>query len=163
MIKAFGAWAVAMCAAAGACAACEVEARIAGRNDPLLWPVSGEITSGYGPRFHPLLNEQRFHPGIDIAGPTGDAVVAARSGQVAEAGRRGYYGNYIRLDHGADLHTAYGQLSEIDVAAGDCVRAGDVIGKRGSTGLSSGPHLHFELLEGEMAIDPAPMLTPAKP
>lgn len=143
--------------ASGTAIACDVAT-----SEKLLRPATGDISSGFGMRFHPLLNQQKMHEGVDFAGAAGDPILAARGGRVVESGRRGYYGNYVRIDHGDGLATAYGQLAEILVAEGACVRAGDVIGKRGSTGLSSGPHLHFELRRGDVAVDPEPLLAPPK-
>lgn len=120
-------------------------------------PVAGadvRLTSGFGIRFHPLLNERRMHTGIDWAAPKGTPVVAAGAGRVAFAGRRGQEGNTVVIDHGAAIATAYAHLSGFDVHEGDCVAAGARIGSVGSTGLAAGPMLHFEVRRGGVPVDP---------
>ncbi|MGE0024226.1 MAG: M23 family metallopeptidase [Hyphomicrobium sp.] len=120
-------------------------------------PVSGEdvrLTSGYGLRLHPLLNERRLHTGVDWAAPTGTPVTAAGKGRVISAGREGFYGNKVVIDHGGGWQSVYAQLDRFSVKAGDCVEARDQIGTVGTTGLSSGPHLHFEVLREGQTIDP---------
>jgi len=120
-------------------------------------PVSGEdvrLTSGFGIRFHPLLNERRLHTGVDWAAPTGTPVTAAGKGRVVAAGREGPYGNRVVIDHGGGWQTLYAQLSRFSVGSGDCVDTGSEIGAVGSTGLSNGPHLHFEVRHGDQPIDP---------
>jgi murein DD-endopeptidase MepM/ murein hydrolase activator NlpD len=139
-------------------AACEMATFEAGKSPVLTRkPVMGEevrLTSGFGLRRHPLLEIIRLHAGIDGAAPTGTQVIAAGTGRVAEAGPKGEYGNAIAIDHGGGWQTVYSQLSRIEVAEGDCVAARAPIGKVGTTGLSAGPHLHFEVrLNGE-AVDP---------
>ena len=110
-------------------------------------------------RFHPLLNTKAFHTGIDIDGAAIDSIMAAMTGQVVEAGQKGYLGNYLLLDHGGGFHTAYGHMSRFaEIAVGDCVTAGQIIAYRGSTGLSAHPHLHFEVIRGGQFVNPAPML-----
>lgn len=120
------------------------------------------ITSGYGPRFHPLLNEKRMHTGVDWAAPTGIPVLAAGKGIIEEAGRKGQYGNYIRIRHSNGYQTAYGHMSRFaeGVKPGVKVRQNDVIGYVGSTGLSSGPHLHFEVLVNSQFVDPTKIQVP---
>jgi murein DD-endopeptidase MepM/ murein hydrolase activator NlpD len=120
-------------------------------------PVIGEdvrLTSGFGLRRHPLLAIDRLHAGIDWAALTGTQVIAAGAGRVAEAGLKGEYGNAITIDHGGGWQTLYSQLSRIEVAEGDCVAARAPIGKVGTTGLSSEPHLHFEVRRDGNPIDP---------
>jgi murein DD-endopeptidase MepM/ murein hydrolase activator NlpD len=107
-------------------------------------PVSGHITSGFGYRMHPILKYRRMHTGVDIAAPSGTPIHAAASGVVFSAGRRGGYGNCIVLIHGSSIATLYGHCSSLAVSAGQEVKKGQVIGYVGSTGLSTGPHLHFE-------------------
>ena len=122
------------------------------------WPADGEKTSGFGPRVHPVYGDVRLHQGIDIDGDTGDRVRAARSGEVILAGSRSGYGNTVVVYHGLGYSTLYAHLSRISVTVGDQVSSGDRIGSIGSTGLSTGPHLHFELrIDGE-AVDPIPYL-----
>lgn len=127
----------------------------------LLFPVAGDAfkSSGFGWRLHPILGSWLMHAGRDLAAPEGTPVVAALSGQVLSSGLAGGYGVAIELEHADPLRrTLYGHLSEIYVRAGQQVRQGEVIGRVGSTGLSTGPHLHFELRRpsqaGWQAVDP---------
>lgn len=126
-------------------------------------PVSGAIlTSTFGMREHPILGGDRLHSGIDLAAATGTAVRAAVAGTVGAAGRNGGYGNYVRIDHGT-ISTAYAHLDAYapGVTQGAAVAAGDIIGYVGSTGRSTGPHLHFEVLVGDDAIDPMSVMPTA--
>jgi len=130
-------------------------------NRRLLLPIIGSAvnTSGFGWRLHPLLGAWRLHAGEDLAAPEGTPVVAALSGKVVSSGLAGGYGLAVEVEHQRPMRrTLYGHLSELYVKAGDVVRQGEVIGRVGSTGLSTGPHLHFELREpaagGWVAIDP---------
>ena len=116
------------------------------------WPTSGELTSGFGPRWG------RMHQGIDIAAPTGRPITAAKSGKVIVAGPSGGYGNLVVIDHGGGLSTAYAHQSRIAVGVGDPVTQGGVIGYVGSTGHSTGPHLHFEVRVNGAAQNPLPYL-----
>ena len=114
----------------------------------LLFPVIGQAitTSGFGWRLHPILGDWMMHAGKDFAAPKGTPVVAALSGRVVSSGLAGGYGIAVELEHSAPKRrTLYGHLSELYVRAGQTVRQGDVIGRVGSTGRSTGPHLHFEL------------------
>ena len=127
----------------------------------LLIPVEGaQFTSGYGPREHPILGGMRMHSGIDLAAPTGTPIRAAAAGTVEEVGPNGGYGNYVRIRHDGELATAYGHMSRFadGIRAGTTVRQGEVIGFVGSTGLSTGPHLHYEILRGGESVDPVPYL-----
>lgn len=108
-------------------------------------PVSGRVTSGFGQRFHPVLGYRRMHAGLDLAAPYGTPIVAAASGRVASAGWRGGYGREVAVVHDGGVETLYGHMSRIAVSAGTHVRRGSVIGYVGSTGLSTGPHLHYEV------------------
>ena len=119
-------------------------------------PVQGTMSSGFGPRFHPILKEVRLHAGVDWAAPTGTPVVAARSGRVAVAGNGGSYGNVVYLDHDGGLQSRYAHLDHFapDLTQGQQVTAGEVIGFVGTTGRSTGPHLHFEMYQGGQPIDP---------
>lgn len=116
------------------------------------WPTSGQITSGFGPRWG------RMHEGLDIAAPTGRPITAAKSGKVIVAGWSGGYGNLVVIDHGGGLSTAYGHQSRIAVKVGEPVTQGALIGFVGSTGHSTGPHLHFEVRVNGAARDPLPYL-----
>lgn len=121
----------------------------------LSWPVIGAITSGFGMRRHPLLGgAPLFHTGIDIGASYGTPIRAVASGRVIFAGWYGGYGNMIIIDHGGRISTVYGHLSKIVVKVGEEVAEGDVIGYVGSTGLSTGPHLHFEVRINGDPVDP---------
>jgi len=128
-------------------------------------PVRGEdvrLTSGYGVRFHPLLNTRKMHTGVDWATAIGTPVLASGTGTIEEAAYKGYYGNYIRIRHANGYHTAYGHMSRLaaGVEPGMKVRQGQIIGYVGSTGLSSGPHLHFEVLVNSRFVDPMSIQVP---
>lgn len=120
-------------------------------------PVDGaRLSSPFGPRRHPILGYTRLHRGLDFAAPTGTPVLAAGDGVVEFVGRDRGYGNHVRIRHNAAYATAYAHLSRFakGLARGDRVRQGQVIGRVGSTGLSTGPHLHYEVLHRGEAIDP---------
>ena len=128
-------------------------------------PVRGEdvrITSGYGVRRHPILGIPRMHTGVDWATAQGTPIMAAGSGVIEEAGRKGENGNYIRIRHANGYKTAYGHMLRFapGVSAGVKVRQGQVIGYVGSTGLSSGPHVHFEVLVNNSHVDPMSIHVP---
>ena len=120
----------------------------------LLMPVNGRISSGFGSRRHPILGRVRMHTGIDIAVGYGTPIHAAASGVVNYSGRKGGYGNYVRINHGNGMQTAYGHMSRIVAGSGARVVQGQVIGYVGTTGLSTGPHLHYEMYRGGQRIDP---------
>lgn len=117
-------------------------------------PVEGPITSEFGWRVHPLYGTPHFHAGVDIGAPAGTPVRAALSGQVQFAGAAGGYGLAVILDHGGGIHTLYGHMRVIRVRAGQEVAAGETLGEVGSTGLSTGPHLHFEVRRDGKPVDP---------
>ncbi|MGE3067068.1 MAG: M23 family metallopeptidase [Hyphomicrobiaceae bacterium] len=121
-------------------------------------PVRGDVrlASGFGVRFHPLLNERRMHTGVDWATATGTPILAAGAGVIEEVGRKGQYGNYVRIRHANGYQTAYGHMQRFadGAAPGVKVRQGQVIGYVGSTGLASGPHVHFEILVNNRFVDP---------
>jgi hypothetical protein len=108
-------------------------------------PVQATRSSGYGWRLHPIKKTRKFHTGLDLSAKTGTPVCAAGSGMVAKAGMTKGYGNLIIIDHGDGLTTRYAHLSKINVKEGNEVEGGQLIGKVGSTGQSTGPHLHFEV------------------
>jgi murein DD-endopeptidase MepM/ murein hydrolase activator NlpD len=122
------------------------------------WPVTGTITSPFGWRSNPFGGSPEFHQGLDIAAPTGTTVTAAAGGTIIMAQWYGGYGNYILIDHGGGYSTGYGHLSAIYVSSGQTVTRGQAIGAVGSTGQSTGPHLHFEIRINGKPIDPAPRL-----
>ncbi len=117
-------------------------------------PVNGRVTSQFGLRRHPILGYARLHAGIDFGAAWGSPIFAVSDAAVSFAGRHGGHGNYVRLEHGGGLGSGYGHMSRIAVAPGARVRAGQVIGYVGSTGLSTGPHLHFEVYKGGRPINP---------
>src|SRR6516164_4908761 len=127
---------------------------------PVRKPIEGELDlqSGFGVRIDPFLGRPAMHTGLDLHGETGDAVRATADGTVTAAGWSGGYGRMVDIEHGNGLSTRYGHLSSIDVRVGQSIRTGQIIGKVGSTGRSTGPHLHYETrLRGE-AIDPQKFL-----
>ncbi|TYC22582.1 M23 family metallopeptidase [Micromonospora sp. MP36] len=137
-------------------------ARVVAGGGRLGRPLSGRLTSRFGVRFDPYYHVWQRHPGIDLAAPTGTPIVAAADGRVTRAGWYGGYGNYTCIDHGRAsgqrLSTCYGHQSRLLVSPGQRVRAGQVIGLVGSTGASTGPHLHFEVRLGGRAVDPLPWI-----
>jgi murein DD-endopeptidase MepM/ murein hydrolase activator NlpD len=120
----------------------------------MIWPVSAPITSGFGERYHPILHFMRMHKGIDFGAHYGTPIVAAADGQVERAGWSGGYGEQVRLGHAGGIETSYSHMSRIVVAPGTAVRQGQLIGYSGSSGLSTGPHLHYEVMRGGQAINP---------
>lgn len=120
----------------------------------LVQPVPGPITSSYGLRMHPILGYARMHRGLDFRAAWGSPIVAVADGVVARAGWAGGYGNQVRLNHEGGLATSYSHMSRIAVAPGSRVRQGQVIGYIGTTGLSTGPHLHFETYRNGVTINP---------
>ena len=118
-------------------------------------PVEGlRLSSGFGMRKHPVTGKNRMHKGLDFAGPSGTPVMAAAAGRVIYAARKGSYGNLIELDHGNGVTTRYAHLRDIEVSKGDTVEMGELIGTVGSTGASTGPHLHWEVRVFERAKNP---------
>ena len=127
---------------------------------PYRKPVIGEVefTSGFGVRSDPFLGRPAMHTGLDFRAASGDPVRATANGKVASSGWAGGYGRMVEIDHGNGLSTRYGHLSEINVKVGDVIKIGQVIGAVGSTGRSTGPHLHYETrIDGE-AVDPQKFL-----
>lgn len=127
---------------------------------PVRKPVFGEIdmSSPFGMRMDPFVKGPAIHTGIDMRGDTGDPVRATANGQVTVAGVNGGYGKMVEINHGRGLTTRYGHLSAIDVTVGQTVRIGQIIGKIGSTGRSTGPHLHYETRVGGEPVDPQKFL-----
>ena len=120
----------------------------------LVRPTRGRTTSGYGMRRHPILRYKRMHSGLDFGGGYGSPIYAVTSGTVTYAGRKGGYGNFVKIKHGGGLASGYAHMSRIAVRNGRRVRKGQIIGYIGSTGLSTGPHLHYELYRGGRTINP---------
>ena len=127
---------------------------------PVRKPVTGEIdlSSPFGIRMDPFVHEAAMHTGLDFRGEIGEPIHATAAGTVTIAGWSGGYGKMVEIDHGNGLATRYGHLSEIDVSVGDKIRIGQVIGKLGSTGRSTGPHLHYETRVDGEAVDPQKFL-----
>src|SRR5262249_14929366 len=121
---------------------------VAMRAVPISQPVYGaqyEQTSGFGARVDPFTHHYSFHPGLDFAGPWGSTVHSTAPGTVVYAGARGGYGNCVEIDHGYGFRTRYGHLSAVLVQVGQRVSKGSAIGRLGSTGRSTGPHVHYEV------------------
>ncbi len=121
----------------------------------LLAPVPGAISSRYGMRRHPILGYRRMHAGLDFRASRGTPIVAVTDGRVVGSGRMGGCGNAVRLNHGSGMATRYCHMSRIAVRNGQSVRRGQVIGYVGSTGLSTGPHLHYEMYRNGRSVNPA--------
>lgn len=127
---------------------------------PMGYPRLSSITSGFGYRANPFDSESaELHPGVDFKGATGDPVRVTADGKVVFTGRKSGYGNCIIVQHKNDFETLYGHLSRINVEDGQQVKTGDVIGKVGSTGRTTGPHLHYEVRKNGKPINPVKFLT----
>lgn len=126
---------------------------------PSIWPITGWLSSGFGSRKDPFTGARDFHPGLDISGDRGQPVVAPADGTVTGAAYSGNYGNLVTIDHGFGLATRFGHLSRFAVSAGQQVRRGDVIGYVGSTGRSTSPHLHYEVLVNGQLTNPLRLLS----
>jgi murein DD-endopeptidase MepM/ murein hydrolase activator NlpD len=125
---------------------------------PTLVPCNGSRSSGFGVRFHPIYHTEKMHTGVDLAAPTGTPIYSAGSGTVVFAGWQHGYGNVVEIDHGYGYHTLYGHSSKLLVKVGDKVMRGDRIALVGSTGGSTGPHLHYETIVDSVKINPEPFL-----
>jgi len=124
----------------------------------MVLPCAAPITSGFGWRMHPILGYERFHSGIDFGADYGTLIAAADSGTVIFAGWYGGYGTAVIIDHGNGITTLYGHTSELYVTEGQTVQRGQAIATVGSTGLSTGPHLHFEVRQAGEPVDPTAYL-----
>lgn len=124
----------------------------------MMWPVpsSGRITSYYGYRIHPIFKTKKLHTGLDVGVPTGSSIVAASEGTVIYSDWLGSYGKAVLLDHGGGIVTLYAHNSVLTVKVGQKVKRGNTIAKAGSTGNSTGPHLHFEVRKNGAYVDPLP-------
>jgi hypothetical protein len=126
---------------------------------PSLVPVEGlTLTSGFGMRWHPVLGGRRQHKGVDLAVPAGTPIFAAADGVVGRADWFSGYGLFVALEHGGAIETRYGHMSRLNVFAGQSVRKGDLIGYVGTTGRTTGPHLHYEVRIEGVAVNPMPYL-----
>ena len=126
-------------------------------NVPSIYPLKkgvGKKTSNYGYRRHPKSQKRKFHTGVDIAAYSGSEIYATADGIVESAGWTGGYGNYVVIKHSDDYKTAYAHQSKVLVQKGDAIKCGDIIGRVGSTGRSTGPHLHYEVIYKEKKINP---------
>ena len=125
------------------------------QSTPLGMPHLGALTSGFGARANPFTGQgSETHPGLDFKGDTGEPIRSTARGRVLVAARQGGYGNMVQIEHAHGYVTAYAHLSRIDVKPGQWLEAGDVVGALGSTGRSTGPHLHYEVLRGGERQDP---------
>ena len=120
----------------------------------MAWPVAGRITSYFGYRYHPILHFTRFHAGLDFGANWGSPIVAAADGQVVGAGWAGGYGRQVRIAHGGGILTTYSHMSQIAAEPGSFVHQGQLIGYVGSSGLSTGPHLHYEVRRDGQPVNP---------
>lgn len=126
---------------------------------PSRMPVEGvRLSSNYGMRTHPVTGGRRAHKGVDLAGPVGTPIYATADGVVSRADWFSSYGLYISIEHGGAIQTRYGHLSRLNVAANQRVKKGDLIGYMGSTGRSTGPHLHYEVRLAGEAVNPIPYM-----
>jgi murein DD-endopeptidase MepM/ murein hydrolase activator NlpD len=124
---------------------------------PLRQPLPGqlEVPSNFGYRTDPFLGRPALHSGMDLRGDYGEPIRATAAGRVSVAGPASGYGNMVEIDHGAGLATRYGHMSRVDVEEGQWIQAGAIIGAIGSTGRSTGPHLHYEVRVDGGAVDPS--------
>ena len=144
---------------AGLSAAPRTFTPLPGVSIPSRMPVEGiTLTSGYGMRVHPVLGGQRAHKGIDLAGPVGTPIHATADGIVSRASWFSSYGLYISLEHSNDIQTRYAHMSRLNVAEGQQVKKGEIIGFIGTTGRSTGPHLHYEVRVRGEAVNPVPYM-----
>lgn len=121
---------------------------------PSIWPVKGWITSGFGKRVSPFTGQMAVHEGVDIGAPPNTPVQAPAAGRVVITGFDPRMGNLVAIDHGYGMETQYGHLAKVLVKSGQKIRRGDVIGLVGSTGLSTGPHLHYHIKSNSHPVDP---------
>ena len=135
------------------------QAELAALNQtPSIWPTSGIFSSGFGYRVHPILGYGRFHSGVDISAPTGTPIRATAAGRVVNASYYGGYGLAVVIDHGNGLQTLYGHCSAVAVGPGAFVKKGQLVSYVGSTGMSTGPHCHYEVSVNGTQVDPLPYM-----
>jgi murein DD-endopeptidase MepM/ murein hydrolase activator NlpD len=120
--------------------------------------ADSRLTSNFGMRNHPILGGRRGHKGVDLAAPVGTPIYATADGMVSRASWFSGYGLFVSIEHGGDMQTRYGHMSRLNVADGQRVRKGDIIGYVGSTGNSTGPHLHYEVRVAGNAVNPIPYM-----
>jgi len=132
----------------------KAKGKLVGNSSGFVWPTEGPVTSPFGMRMHPILHTMRMHTGIDIGAPYGQAIVAVQDGVVLQAGWIKGYGQTVIISHGNGITTLYAHQSAILVSEGQQVSQGSTIGRVGSTGLSTGPHLHFEVRKDGEPQDP---------
>ena len=125
-------------------------------------PLRGTITSRYGYRDHPIIEDASFHTGLDIAAKQGTDIVSFAAGKVIEAGKNSTYGNYLLIEHKNGIRSFYGHNSKLLVKKGQKVSLGQKIARVGSTGMSTGPHLHFEVRLGTVRLDPTHYISPER-
>jgi len=130
---------------------------------PSIWPAHGWLSSTMGPRTDPVTGAADYHHGLDIAGDKGQPVFSTAAGVVTQAGYQGAYGKFIVVNHGFGLETRYGHLSGFLVQKGDHVKRGEMIGRLGATGRTTGPHLHYEVMANGRLLNPLQLLTQQKP
>ena len=130
---------------------------------PVREPLTGDapVSSPFGYRADPFLGRPALHPGVDLVQPAGSDIKATAAGRVTHAGWMGGYGEMVEIDHGNGLSTRYGHMSEVLVDEGDAVKAGETIGRVGTTGRSTGPHLHYEVRVDGEPVDPERFLEAA--
>ena len=124
------------------------------QSDGMRMPVAGRVTSQFGSRFHPILGHKRMHRGVDLGAGSGAPIVAAADGRIVSAGWAGGYGRQVAIAHTGGIRTTYSHMSRIAAHAGQSVRQGQVIGYVGSSGLSTGPHVHFEVRMSGQPVNP---------
>lgn len=131
-------------------------------NQKMVLPLKGKITSPFGVRTHPISGDLRFHAGIDIAAEKGTNIYSAFDGEIIEASYDKWNGNYLKIKHDNDIMTVYCHCEKLNVKKGQKIRAGEIVATVGSTGSSTGPHLHFELRINNISYNPEKLLKEAK-
>lgn len=131
-------------------------------NQKMVLPLKGEVTSKFGIRTHPVSGDLRFHAGIDIAAEKGTNIYSAFDGEIIEADYDDWNGNYLKIKHDSDIMTVYCHCEKLNVTVGQKIRAGEIVATVGSTGSSTGPHLHFELRIDNVSYNPQKALKEAK-
>lgn len=135
------------------------QARLARLNaTPSIWPSEGRFSSGFGSRYHPIYGYSKFHNGVDITAPWGTPIRATAAGKVVAAEYQSGYGNAVEIEHTKQLKTLYGHCSSFAVSEGEMVQKGQIIAYVGSTGLSTGPHVHYEVSIDGKQVDPVPYM-----